>query len=152
MNDLVNDCNDQLVLWSSITESQPQVTYSAFVSDFKSMLNYFMRTILRISQSLYALEETQKEIHSSNNRKPYLQQHGMKTVVSPTCYSGLAIPVFYELAETESENLHKIMSELTPLIINQSTQYNNDTVSLPTFLQGGLKNFQCWQKGGTCTF
>ena len=60
MNDLVNDCNDQLVLWSSITESQPQVTYSAFVSDFKSTLNYFMRTILGISQSLYALEETQR--------------------------------------------------------------------------------------------
>ena len=37
---------------------------------------------------------------------------------------GLVIPMFYELAETEFENLRKITSELTPLIINQSIQYN----------------------------
>ena len=92
MNDLVNDWNNQLILWSSITESQPQVTYSAFVSDFKSKLNYFMRTILGISQSLYVSEETQKEIHSSNNRKPYLQQHGMKTVVSSNSLQWVSYP------------------------------------------------------------
>ena len=42
----------------------------------------------------------------------------------PTSYSGLAIPIFYELAETEFENSRKITSELTPLTINQSSQYN----------------------------
>ena len=42
----------------------------------------------------------------------------------PTLYSGLAIPIFYELAETEIENLRKITSELTPLIINKSIQSN----------------------------
>ena len=39
-------------------------------------------------------------------------------------YSGLAIPIFYELAETEFENSRKFTSELTSLIINQSIQYN----------------------------
>ena len=42
----------------------------------------------------------------------------------PALYSGLAIPIFYELAETEIENSRKITSELTPLIINESIQSN----------------------------
>ena len=42
----------------------------------------------------------------------------------PTRYGGLSTPVLNELAETEFENLRKITSELTPLIINQSIQYN----------------------------
>ena len=33
------------------------------------------------------------------------------------------MPLFYKLAETEFENSRKITSELTPLIINQSSQY-----------------------------
>ena len=58
LKDLVNDWNNQLVLLSSIAESQPQTAYSAFVSDFKSKLSYFMGTIPGISQFLYPLEET----------------------------------------------------------------------------------------------
>ena len=42
----------------------------------------------------------------------------------PARYGGLAIPIFYELAEAEFENSRKITSELTPLTINQSIQYN----------------------------
>ena len=41
-----------------------------------------------------------------------------------TRYGGLAIPIFDGLAETEFENSSKITSELTPLIICQSIQYN----------------------------
>ena len=62
MKDLVHDWNNQLLLLSSIAESQPQATYSVFVSDFKSKLNYFLRTIPGISQSLDPLEETFRNI------------------------------------------------------------------------------------------
>ena len=58
LKDLVNDWNNQLVLLSSIAESQPQTVYSAFVSDFKSKLSYFIGAIPGISQFLYPLEET----------------------------------------------------------------------------------------------
>ena len=58
LKDLVNDWNNQLVLLLSIAGSQPQAAYSAFVSDFKSKLSCFMRTILCISQFLYPLEDT----------------------------------------------------------------------------------------------
>ena len=58
VKNLVNDWNNQLVLWSSIAESQTQATYSPFVSGFKCKLNYFMRTTQGISQFLYPLEET----------------------------------------------------------------------------------------------
>ena len=53
VKDLINDWNNQIVMLSSIAESQPQIAYSAFVSGFKSKLNYFMRTISSISQFLY---------------------------------------------------------------------------------------------------
>ena len=62
MKDLVHDWNNQLLLLSSIAESQPQATYSVFVSDFKSKLNYFLRTIPGKSQSLDPLEETFRNI------------------------------------------------------------------------------------------
>ena len=37
MKDLVNDWNNQLILLSSIAESQPQAAYSAFVCGFKKI-------------------------------------------------------------------------------------------------------------------
>ena len=125
MKDLVNDWNNQLVLLSSISESQPQTVYSAFVSDFKSKLSYFMGAIPGVSQFLYALEETVRKKfipaitggHICSNNEP-------RVLSVPTRYSRLAIPMFYELAETEYESSRKITSELTPLIINQSSQYN----------------------------
>ena len=40
VNDFVNDWNIQLVLLSSIAESQPQTAYSAFFSGLKSKLNF----------------------------------------------------------------------------------------------------------------
>ena len=58
LKDLVNDWKNQLVLLSSIADSQPQAAYSAFVSHFRSKLSCFTRTIPGISQFLYPLEET----------------------------------------------------------------------------------------------
>ena len=49
MKHLLNDWNHQLVLLSSIAESQPQAAYSAFFSGLKSKLNYFMTTLQDIS-------------------------------------------------------------------------------------------------------
>ena len=125
VKDLVNDWNNQLVLLLSIAESQPQAACSAFVSGFKSKLNYFMSTISGISEFLYPYEETVRNKfipaitggHICSNNEP-------KVLSVPTRYSRLAIPMFYELAETEYESSRKITSELTPLIINQSSQYN----------------------------
>ena len=105
LKDLVNDWNNQLVLLSSIAESQPQTVYSAFVSDFKSKLTYFMGAILGISQFLYPLEETARNKfipaitgdHICSNNEP----RGLSV---STRYSWLAIPMFYELAETVYES------------------------------------------------
>ena len=58
LKDLVNDWKNELVLLSSIADSQPQAAYSAFVSHFRSKLSCFTRTIPGISQFLYPLEET----------------------------------------------------------------------------------------------
>ena len=117
--------NNQLVLRSSLAESQPQAAYSTFVSGFKSKLNYFMRTILGISQFLYPLEETIRNKFIRAIIGGHICSNNERRLLSlPTCSGGLAIPIFYELAETEFENSRKIMSELTPLIINQSSQHH----------------------------
>ena len=60
MKDLVNDWNNQLVLLSPIAEIEPPRGYLAFVSGFKSNLNYFMGTIPGISQFLDPLEDIVK--------------------------------------------------------------------------------------------
>ena len=125
LKDLVNDWNNQLVLLSSIAESQPQTAYSAFVSHFKSKLSYFMGTIPGISQFLYPLEETVRNKFIPAITGGHICCNNEQRLLSlPTRYGGLAIPIFYELAETEFKNPRKIISELTPLIINQSSQYN----------------------------
>ena len=117
--------NNQLVLPLSLAESQPQAAYSAFVSGFKSKFNYFMRTILGISQFLYPLEETIRNKFIRTIIGGHICSNNERRLLSlPTCFGGLAIPIFYELAETEFKNSRKITSELTTLIINQSSQYH----------------------------
>ena len=115
----------QLILLSFIAESQPQAAYLAFVSGFKSKLNYFMRTIPGVSQFLYPLEETVRNKLIPAITGGCICNNIERQLLSfPTRYNGLAIPIFYELAEAEFESSRKIASELIPLIISQSIQYN----------------------------
>ena len=58
VEDLIDDCNTQLKLLSTIAATQPQAAYLTFVNVFRSKLNYFMRTIPEISHYLVSLEET----------------------------------------------------------------------------------------------
>ena len=114
-----------IVLLSPIAESQPQTAYSAFAIDFKSKRNYFMGTIPGFSQFLYPLEETVRNKFIPAITGRHICCNNEQRLLSiPTRYGGLAIPIFYELAETEFKNSRKIISELTPLIRNQSSQYN----------------------------
>ena len=109
MKKLIIDWNNQLILFLSIAESQLQASYLAFASGFKSNLSYFMRTISGISQFLHPLEETIRSKfipaltggHICNNTERHL-------LSLPTRYGGLAIPIFYELADAEFESLRKI--------------------------------------------
>ena len=99
LKNLVNDCNNQLALLSSIAESLPQIIYLALFRGFKSKLSHFIRRISTISQFLYPLEETGRNkfipaltvncICSNNERQ---------LLCLPTRYGVLAIPIFYELA------------------------------------------------------
>ena len=52
VKNLVNDQNTQLKLLSTRMENQPQASYLAFVSGFRSKLYYFMGTIPEISYHL----------------------------------------------------------------------------------------------------
>ena len=125
MKYLVKNWNNQLVLLPSSVETQLQTNYSVFVSGFKSKLNYFNRIISGISQFLYPLEETVRNRFILAITGGHINSNNERRLLSlPNPYGGLAIPIFYELAETEFENSLKITSELTPLIINRSSQDN----------------------------
>ena len=48
VENLVGDWNTHLKLLSTIVETQPHTAYLAFVSGFRSKLNFFMRAIPKI--------------------------------------------------------------------------------------------------------
>ena len=58
VKDLGKDRDNQLTTLSTITETQPQAAYLAFVSSFKIKLDYFLRTITIIRHLLLPLERT----------------------------------------------------------------------------------------------
>ena len=47
---------------------------------------------------------------------------------------------------------HKSKSDIDVLIKYKPLKNSYSIVSSPFLQEGGLKNFQCWQKGRTCTF
>ena len=68
-----------------------------------------MRTIPGISQFLYPLEETVRSKFIPAISGGHLCSNNERQLLSlPTRYGGLAIPLFYELAETEFENRVKL--------------------------------------------
>ena len=52
VKNLAKDWEKQLIILSTIAETQPQAAYTAFVSGLKSQLNYFLRTISNIRHLL----------------------------------------------------------------------------------------------------
>ena len=111
VEDLVDDWNIQLKLLSIIAENQLQEANLAFVSKFRSKLNYFLRTIPEISHPLVSLKEilgnrfvpgiTDGHICSDTERK---------ILTLSTRFGGLAIPTLHEQAEVEQSNSRKLIA------------------------------------------
>ena len=87
VKDLMKDWENKLTILSTTAETQPQAAYLAFVSEFKSKLNHFLRTIPNISHLLLPLERTirNKFIHICSDKERVL-------IVLPTMYAGFATP------------------------------------------------------------
>ena len=99
LKNLVNDCNNQLVLLLSIVESLQHAIYLALFSCFKSKLSHFIRRISAISQFLYPLEETgRKKFIPALTGNCICSNNEQQLLSLPTRYGGLAIPIYYELA------------------------------------------------------
>ena len=102
---------------STITEAQPQATYLAFASGFKSKLNYFLRTIPNTRHLLLPLERTIRNNFISAVTGCNTCSNMERALISLLIrYGGLAILIFHETAEIEFMNSSKITSELTALI------------------------------------
>ena len=124
VDNLVNDCNSQLCMLSTIAESQPQAAYSAFVSGFKNKLSYFMRTILDISNLLIPIEDTiQNQFIPAITGGRICNEEERKLLSLPTRYGRLAVPIFHEQAEAKYNRSQIITTELTSLITVQQMEY-----------------------------
>ena len=96
VENLLDDWNTQLKLLSAIAETQPQAAYLAFVSGFRSELNYFMRAIPEISHHLASLEETPRNRFIPAITGGHICNDTERKLLSlPTRFGGLAIPVSY---------------------------------------------------------
>ena len=117
VKDLGKDRDNQLTTLSTITETQQQAAYLAFVSSFKIKLDYFLRTITIIRHLLLPLERTIRNKFIPAVTGCYICSDKERELISlPTTYDGMAIPIFHETAEIEFMNSSKITSELTALI------------------------------------
>ena len=131
VGDLVDDWNTQLKLLSTLAETQPQAAYLAFVSGFRSKLNYFMKTIPEISHYQVSLEETLRNRFIPAITGGHICNDTERKLLSlPTRFGGLAIPIFYEQVAVEYSNSRKLTAQLAPLIKNQITQYTVDTTQI----------------------
>ena len=124
IEDLVDDCNTQLKLLSTTAETQSQAAYLAFVSGFRSRLNYFMRTIPKISHHLVSLEQTLRNRFIPAITGGHICSVTERKLLSlPTRFGGLTIPIFYEKAEAKNNNSRKLTAQLALMIQNQIKQY-----------------------------
>ena len=102
VENLVDDWNTQLKLLPITAETQPQAAYLAFVSGFRSKLNYFMRTIPEISHHLVSLEETLRNRFLTAITGGHICNDTERKLLSlPTRFGGLEIRIFYEQATVE---------------------------------------------------
>ena len=109
----------------TITESEPQSAYSAFVNSFKGKLTYFMRTIPSLGELVKPLEDvirfnfipaiTGRHLCSDNNRL---------LLSLPMRFGRLAIPLHQNNAKYKYENSRKLISSLTQLIKDQYQIYS----------------------------
>ena len=112
---------------STIAESQPQATYSAFVSGFKNKSSFFMRTIPNISNLLIPIEDTIRNQFIPAITGGFIcNEEDQRLLSLPTRYRGLAIPIFHEQADVEYNNLRRITVELTSPITVQQMKYTVD--------------------------
>ena len=136
VEDLADDWNAQLKLLSTIAETRPQTAYLAFVSGFRSKLNYFMRTIPETSHHLVSLEETLCNRFIPAITGGHICNDTERKLLSlPTPFGRLAIPIFYEKAAVEYNNLRKLTAQLAPLIKNQIKRYTVDKTKIKTTKQ-----------------
>ena len=90
-----------------------------------------MRTILDISHHLVSLEETLRSRFIPAMAGGYICNDSERKLLSlPTCFGGLAIPIFYEQSEVEYSNSRKLTVLLAPLIKNQIKQYTVDKTQI----------------------
>ena len=116
MRDLVKVWDNQLTILSAIAKTQPQASYLAFASGFKSKL-YFLRTNSKICHLLLPVQTTIRNKFIPAVTGCHICSDKERVLISlPTSYGRLSIPIFHETAEIEFMNTSKIASELKTLI------------------------------------
>jgi hypothetical protein len=121
-DELVSSCCDQLTVLSKIARSEPQAAYTAFVSSFIHKLTYHIRTMPNIKQHLSKLDGIVDNVFIPAIAEGHVCSTNERLLLSlPVKKSGLAIPIFSNVAEFELANSRLATQQL---VINIRNQYS----------------------------
>lgn len=116
--ELVKDWNSQLCMSSTITDSQSQVVYSAFVNGFKNKFIH-MKTTPDISNSLLPMEDTTRNYFALAITSGRIYNEEERKLFTLPLDMGISNSIFHEQTEVEYNNSRRITIELTRLITRQ---------------------------------
>ena len=127
VQELIDEWIKQLQELTKIAKSEPQASYSAFVSGFQHKMMYFIRTIPDLQDILKPLDDYLTEHFIPAITEGHILSQADRELISlPVRYGGLGIPIYQELCTREYENSRKVTSPLTPKIVAQEETYSHD--------------------------
>ena len=114
----------ELQLLSKIAEIELQAAYSAYVSGFRSKLDYLLRTVPEISGHLYPLENVlRRDFIPAITSGRHCSDLERSLLSLPTRYGGLNIGIPCDEAIHEYGNSRFISSDLPTAIIEQNDDH-----------------------------
>ena len=127
MNEIIDQRIKEVKLLSEIAKIEPQCALSCFISGYKHKLNYYMRTVLNISNFLRHIDDViTKEFIPAITGGVKCPENKRKLLSFPPKLGGLGIPVFSETSDFEYINSKMVTNQLCEKIIQQEKQYDRD--------------------------
>ena len=118
--ELVNSWCEQLRVLSKIAKTEPQAAYAAFVNGYKHKLTYHIRTLPNIKQHLTRLDALVDQLFILAITDDHTCSDDERLLIPlPVKKGGLAIPIFFSIAELEFFNSRAATDQLIKHINDQ---------------------------------
>ena len=128
MNGKIENWITEIRPLSQTAKSEPQASYSCFVSGYKHKLTFYMRTVPEISylsQRLNHVVSTEFILSITGGVAPSSLKR--KLLSLPTKLRVLGMPILLELSGSEYKNSHLLTDHLRSRITSQKRRYENNS-------------------------